>query len=430
MPARLKYGQQSEILVPVDTSCRLTHYGLPTLAAVADLASTVQTALHHPRDFPPLAAATVPGDQIVLAVDPQLPQVATIVPAICKYLLAQNVDAARLTVLLDGAAQAQLAQLRQIWPAESSDAPTLALHHPDQRNDLGYLAADESAAPIYFNRRLLDADLIIPVGCASWTNSNSTTDLTGKTPVQRSLLYPEFSDLAARGRAINASLANLTKSPKPLKSAKPPKSGKAPEITHSPDWLLGVQFCVQVVPGPAGDVLAVSAGMLDSVCQWGADFGRQAWGAGLRTPVPLVIAGLNGATSSSWENVVLQLARYLQYVKRGGSLALYTDLSVMPPAGVLEWAQSGFADEVPEVLEREKVPGWQMAKILQNAREHARLALASELPEHLVSDLGWHPLVEDEDLQRLCETAASGCVFHHAEFVDLEPLPQPTAGRN
>ena len=41
----------------------------------------------------------------------------------------------------------------------------MAVHDPVDRVQLSYLAASTEAKPIYVNRALSDADLVIPIGC-------------------------------------------------------------------------------------------------------------------------------------------------------------------------------------------------------------------------------------------------------------------------
>src|SRR5262245_46865422 len=64
-----------------------------------DVASAAGSALESPLDFPPLRKATVPGDHVVLALGPGVPQAAELVAAVVPELIRGGVAVDDITVL-------------------------------------------------------------------------------------------------------------------------------------------------------------------------------------------------------------------------------------------------------------------------------------------------------------------------------------------
>ncbi len=152
---------------------------------LSDVAAATMAALQRPDDFPPLARAIVPGDRVVLAVDPNVP---AIVDVICGVVAAiGQTDAAGIDVVLwDEASDATVEAIR----AEVAPQSRVVRHASADRRQLSYLAADENADPIYLNRLLVDADFVLPIMAARFTDLRRPADRTG--------VYPWLADSAAR----------------------------------------------------------------------------------------------------------------------------------------------------------------------------------------------------------------------------------------
>src|SRR5690606_17364137 len=71
----LPYGPEASLALELPDAARVADYIAPHGTALGDTAEAVTAALNTPLDYPPLAAATVPGDRVVLAVEPGLRQV-------------------------------------------------------------------------------------------------------------------------------------------------------------------------------------------------------------------------------------------------------------------------------------------------------------------------------------------------------------------
>ena len=181
----------------------------------SDVTGATIDALQHPDDFPALEAAIVPGDRVALAIDPGVPQINEIIRGVMKVISQTNAGGVDI-VLWDEATDETAEQLRH----ETDAACEVTRHISDARESLRYLAADESADPIYLNRRLVDADFILPIVTARPLDKLSGYDLSG--------IFPTLSDSATRIRHREArSLCSKTAA-----NREPPHLA----------WLLGVQL--------------------------------------------------------------------------------------------------------------------------------------------------------------------------------------------
>lgn len=406
MLAALTYGrgQRLEFHVPA-ISLEWAERGTFPVDSLAEVGKSLQAKLAAPRDFPPLNQALVPGDQIVIAVGPDVPQAATLVAAVVKYLLAYDVNAEQICVLQTLAHEQSGISLTGECPESIREQLTIVTHHPQQREELGYLAADEAGEQILFHRRLIEADLIIPILSADLTDA--TADGTGHG------LYPIFADEKAQQR-FHQPPAETSKSRRKTGS-------RTNEPVHlsaeSPEWLLGVLFGVQVVAGGKDEILQILAGSTGVIRRDAARLQLAAWQVSFDQPVETLITTVASPQPLSWEEAARVTARLLPLVKTDGSLLLCAELQSELPPALQQWAASGLQDELLEEMRRADYPGWNIAVTLSAAREHARLYLLSNLAAPAVEDLGWTPLKTREEVTRLLEQSDTACLLHNADRV-------------
>ena len=115
----------------------------PAGVSASEVGRLVRDALEHPRGFPPLREAVVPGDRVVLAYDPEIPEGRAVLEAICGVLRDSGVDDGGITVLVPRGLGGE---------AQGRDLPAgvvLAVHDPQDRTQLAYLSttATESMNP-------------------------------------------------------------------------------------------------------------------------------------------------------------------------------------------------------------------------------------------------------------------------------------------
>ena len=143
---------------------------------------------------------------------------------------------------------------------------TVMAHDPRDQAGLCYLAATKDAAPIYLNRHLCEADVIVPINLLRPRAALGSASVHGG-------LYPTFSDAATWERFRVPSLITHAAEQKRRRA-------EADEVA----WLLGLQLSVQVIAGPGDSVRHILAGLLPPVLEAGLAVGGRGLVAGIPAP--------------------------------------------------------------------------------------------------------------------------------------------------
>ena len=247
MSSILRYGANSRVEFELPSAALVADCRTPRGAPVADLTGAASAALEQPLDFPPLRQSVVSGDRVAVALEAAVPQASLLVSAVVSHLLGAGIAAGDIFIVHPGRDRAGADDaLRSELPAEVRKSIEIVAHDPAHRDGLSYLAANRDGDPIYINRRLVDADVVLPIGCIRLP---STPGYFGVNAT----LYPTFSDAATLDR-YHATDAE------PSDDETSRRRQEADEIA----WLLGVLLTIQVVPAAAGGVLHVVAGNCSS----------------------------------------------------------------------------------------------------------------------------------------------------------------------
>jgi nickel-dependent lactate racemase len=423
MPRQLQFGSASTVSYAPRNG--LLHWAGPNGRAIADVQAVAAEALAAPIDFPPLRMAIVPGDKIVLALEPGVPRAAALVAAVVDALMQGGASAEDITVLqTHDDPQSATGDPRDKLPDGSRRQVRLATHHPGERKDLSYLGADEHDQPIYISRHLFDADVVVPIGCVR------VDDALGYGGV-RATLYPTFADQAAHERcratgrngaapgstAKQRSRRTRGHAPRQSSTGTAGGSGVSQHEANHVAWLLGVLFSVQVVPGSADNLLHVLAGHLEVVLERGRELCRQAWTIEVPRRANLVVATLTGsAQQQTWDNVGRAVAAAQRVVTENGIIALCTELSATPGPGI---RTAGAAQDLPQAqrrLHKHNPVDIAAAEQWSQALSRARVYLLSRLEEEQVEDLGAAHVAAAEEVSRLIERSESCVLLESAQF--------------
>jgi len=346
-----------------------------------DVAAELAHALDEPLDYPALSRCTTPGDRVVIAVAPGVPQSGLLVAETIRSLVAGGVQADGITVLR----RAEDAAIGEGDPAEwlsgtLRDQIAMAVHDPDDRDSIAYLAANDDGEPILLNRLLTDADVVLPIGCfGDWHTA-------GYHGIQTAI-YPTYSDRAALGRFRSLESAG---------SAQRATKHLAKEADHV-GWLLGAMFTIQVVPGPGDRVQHVLAGETGSVRRRGWKLHEAVWHGSVPGHASLVVASIEGGPrQQTWENVARALAAAARLVEPDGAIALCCELTEEPGPAVQRLATAGDRDEALREIRDQSLPDGLVAVQLAETLARARVYLLSELDESLVEGLEMAPIARGD----------------------------------
>ncbi|HEY6564508.1 MAG TPA: lactate racemase domain-containing protein [Pirellulaceae bacterium] len=368
---------------------------LMTEQAVAD-------ALASPLGYPPFGAAMFPEDHLVIAVEHHVPGSAGLITAILHNVPAGTIAQGRVSVLLAPEAICAPELGRMI----EQEFPTVAIqrHHPGDRGDLSYLAADREARPVYLNRSLCDADLVISVGCTR----EPQLCRSGGFPLG---LFPTFSDQEARDRYRWSHWREA------LQASEVPQHD-ANEV----NWLSGNRFVLRVVPAGQDGIAAVLAGDVDEVEVAATKWYRELWHETITRPVDLAVACLaGGPAAQTWDNLTRAIAAARRLVPVEGAIAVLSELDEMVPQQTPDdrcLDESVLESRSPQGTRRRRSP-----TPIRGVRSRTwtdepfpRVYLGSRCDADAVEALEMIPLGHVSEIQALCGKARSIAFLENAQF--------------
>lgn len=407
MPLQLRYGADSTLEIDLDAGALVAACHTPRGDVLSDPKAATAAALAKPLDFPPLLQAVIPGDRVVLALAGAVPQGPAIVAAVVADVIEAGVAPGDICILRAATDPSSADGLRLALPADYRDQIEILAHDPAHRDRLSYLAANPEGDAIYVNRRLFDADVVLPIGCVRLASTPSYFGVNGT-------LYPTFSDSPTLDRFAASAIES--------------DSDEIARRRHEADevaWLLGVLLTIQVVPAAGGGVLHVVAGNPESVERRGGELCRMAWEFKVPRCAELVIAAIEGGDEQqTWENLGRALAAASRAVADDGAIALCTELS-SPPGPALQWI--GRARDLSGALRqirKEHSPDAAAAHELATALTRGRVYLLSRLDESVVEELGMAPVTTAADIARLAKRHASSILLGNAQYAQPTPVEE------
>ena len=371
---------------------------LPALPLNA--AEQCRRAMAEPLGFPELVQCVVPGDNVVIAVDPETPFVAEIVAAVWEQLQSVPEGGVSLALLLPEDSNGQAwSWFRELLPIHIQQQITVAVHNPADQTQISYIASSANGDRIYLNRLLSDADMIVTVGMIAF---DSLLGYRGTS----SCLYPAFSDLAT----VNASRAQghpeLT----------PEQQRPYRELVDEVGWLLGTQFTVQVIPGSAEAPAAILAGLPDDVMNHGRELVNQIWRYSADESADGVVLSIPGGAAFGWRQLGLALEHATNLVSQGGRIIVVADLCIPEGPAATMMRRSQEPEDLLKPLRRE--PTHDSVEITQliQALRRARVYLLSSLNPDVVEELGMIPVADVAELQRLVASIKKCRIVPNANY--------------
>jgi nickel-dependent lactate racemase len=412
MPQRLNYGASHPLELDIPSEALLADLSKPPTAIISDPAAAVAAALEDPLDFPPLAAAAVPGDRVVLAIERAVPQAEAVVAGIVSVLLESGVCPSDLTIVFGESGAAGDPDPTALLPEDVRREIAVQSHDGSKTTELAYLAATRDGRPLYINRRLCDADVVVPIGSVRLEAQPDYIGVYGG-------LFPGFADRQTRRRFALPAAAKWTMHQRQRRA-------EAAEAA----WLLGVQFTVQVVPGGSDALLHVLAGEAASVAQRGQQLCRIAWQRSVASRASLVVAAVEGGPQhQTWENVGRALYAAARVATADGDIVVCSNLR-REPGPLLRRAAAPYVPDFEHLYSEEEETADETglppahdageealsACMLSDLLEHNRVYLLSGLEEDVVEDLGLAYVDEPDDISRLAARHDSCILLASAQY--------------
>jgi nickel-dependent lactate racemase len=403
MTLSLSYGIDSALELP-DAGEQVAHVGRPGTVGLADPQAETARVLAEPLDFPPLSQTAIPGDHVVLALDAQVPQAASVVAAIIEQLTTAGVEPKDICLLrspLDLAGD-PLAKV----PEKMRGEIAVEVHDPTDRKRLSYLAATRGEHRVYLNRSLTDADVVLPLGVLRFD------PVFGYHGVSTGL-YPMFSDTETQTRFWG----------KALVPSSPGETAKARAECDEVGWLLGVQFVVQVIAGARETASHILAGEARSVFAAGCGLVDQTWEVTIPRQAKLVVATVCGpAVGQTWQSLARALAVASTCVADGGSIvlctALGTELGKLGPALSSLAGGENHESLLKRMLKHPSEDSFAATEIIK-ALTRSKVFLISGLEPQVVEDLGLAPVRDGAEVARLVERTGEHLVLENAPHLRI-----------
>lgn len=401
MASVLRYGADASVTLEFSDGSLVGECGVPSAPPLESPADATAWALADPLDFPALPRSTTPGDRVSIALDQGVPRGAEIVAGVVRSLEAAGVGLDGVTVVRTRAdAEAGIGDPTPWLANEEQKRITLAIHDPDDRRALAYLAASQSGEPVLLSRAIVDADVVLPVGCLR------TRATAGYTGIHNPIL-PTFAD-----RRI------LSKFRSPSALDRQGRTKQAPsKLANEVAWLLGVMLTIQAVPGPGGDLLHVLAGKPEAVRLQGRRLYRAAWRSTVPRRADLVVAAIQGGPQQqTWQNLGNALAAAGRLVRDGGAIAVCSELRGEPGPGFQQLSSARSRKSALREIRRTRPEDALPAVQLNRVQGRAKVFLLSRLDETLVEDLRIAHVARPDELARLARRADSCIVLANAPY--------------
>ena len=399
MGCTLSYGIDSSVRLDLPESALIAECGRPDVRHLDDPGDATAEALADPVDYPPLGRYTMPGDRVAIVLGDSVPHGGQIAAAVVRCLVTGGIDPESITLLRTGAATDADSGDPSPWLADGArQGLTLLTHDPTDRNRLAYLAASSRGEGILLNRAIVDADIVLPIGCFHGRHVAGHLGMFGA-------VFPDFSDLNSQKRF---------RSPKTLGTRGLHKKSVVAAVDEV-GWLLGTMFTIQVIPGPRGSVLQVLAGEIHAVEKQAAQFYQSAWHWSVPRRANLVVAAIHGNShQQTWANLGRALATAAELVEDDGAIALCSDLADSPGPAISLLHQTRSRDDALRQISQDRPPDSLAAAQLAAVQDRVSVYLLSRLDPADVEELEIAPILDTNELIRLTGRHPSCLVLANA----------------
>ncbi|MEO6812035.1 MAG: lactate racemase domain-containing protein [Isosphaeraceae bacterium] len=371
----------------------------PADAPAVEVGQMVLDALENPAGgYPALRQIVVPGDQVVIAWDDEIPCASDVLQGICAILNSSGVEPESIHVLASSLPTGG-------WDGLLPAGVIGSVHDPGEAAQLAYLATTAHGRRVYLNRRLTDADCVVPVGRLGYDPSLGYRGPWGT-------ILPGLSD-AETLRAFRSQESDDQSN----------STHDRPLLTESVEasWLLGSQFQIGILPGRSG-LAGVFAGLDATVRADGARQLDAAWTFRADQQAELVIAGIGTpGRPTRLDDLALGLATASRLVRHGGKIVALSRAG--GPLGEAFQRLNGSDDPHDRraaLADAKDAPDFAAARRLIAALSRADVYLLSSLTDDQADDLGMIPLGRPEEARRLAVTADSCLLVSHANRTRVE----------
>ncbi|MCP4509975.1 MAG: DUF2088 domain-containing protein, partial [Fuerstiella sp.] len=270
----------------------------------------LSAALLNPLGLPVLSECVVPGDRVVIVIDPETPDVVDVVTQVWAQFQELDTDELDVTLLLPASSGGSGSQsVVDELPVHVRSQLAAHIHDPTDEDQRRYLASSAGGERLYLSHYLTDADFIISIGTIGFDALLGYRGTSGA-------IYPAFSDVdAIRSAKRDCNSELMPEDKRPLR-----------ELVDEIGWLLGTQFTVQIIPGPAGGIDSVFCGATDEAMAAGKQHLNEQYCLTLEEEIHLAVVSIPGNSDFGWRQFGAALATAARIVGDDGRIAVVAEL--------------------------------------------------------------------------------------------------------
>ncbi len=354
--------------------------------SVSDVGDQLTHALTNPLNFPSLAETVFAGDRIAISLQSGLPHAHEIVRCLVERLTQYGIGPDDITVIVNpdlatelGMTQDEIShasshqeddESKTIMRTLGNATVAVKIHDATKQSQLAYIAANQAGDPIYINRQIVDADVILPIRFSSGAATNAITDG----------VYPEFSSTEVQQRFVESN-----------------RKTNLAEIELAND-ALGAFFSIQIVAGPGGSIERILYGERKEVAHESTRLATAIWELDCPADSDIIVATIETTTGKTdWNDVIRAVICADQLSQEGSSIVLWTELDEPPGRQIRNALLSLFDDSGT----RKKK--WAELEHFVDVLQRHPVYLKSRLERNEVEELGIGFVEGAADVNRIAE---------------------------
>ena len=358
----------------------------------SSIESLFTNALSEPIDYPTLDQFVLPGDCVAVALMGNLPQPVQAIEAAIGAIAALVGNASFVAVVspIHRSEFDETVQQQILTKFEGLEL-RFEFHDPSDQGSVSCIANNQAGQPVYINREMFDADVVIPLG----------TLLDGSS-VQARSYYPEFSNSEALERFKN-----------------PPSDTSQKQLdgeVRMAEANLGAEFSILVVRGPGGDIASVHAGNSASIRETTNSEMDSLWTIECQEEGDVIIATIEGRPEQqSWDDVFHALAAAAASSQTVAQIVICSALSCEPSKEELDILQLQFEVDL-DVRCRKLGQLSGVHELIPGILESTSVMLLAQLSEDAVEEAGLGYVESESQIQRIVDRAKSGILLRDAHL--------------
>ncbi len=367
-----------------------------------DVADAFGDALESPFGYyPPLTEAVFPGDTVAIVLQDKLPRSRLLLDCLLKRLMVTNVEPTEITVVVSpataksfGLELKQKSSLEEGEPVETESYFPLdddfqsiqfKIHDADNEHGVAYIAANEEGLPVKVNRAIVDADVILPIGCPDSNDPDGLVDC----------IYPTFcnAETQARFRQQKGSIAE-----------------RRAEIALANDHL-GAFFTIQIIVGPGQQIYRIISGERTAAIELATTESNEAWRIKPVEGADMAIVTIE-TEQQSWKDFARAIVAANSLAVSSGPIFAWSNLNERPKSEIRKALNEPF-----ESVHRAKLS--RLMQQLADIVSERQVFLKSKLPQSITEELGLGYVDSVEDVSRLIANQSSGVLLRDAHRCHL-----------